>query len=410
MRRKALESTTELRRVMNAYYGELATAARDGSAPVAWCTSVGPAELLYALGFRVFFPENHAAALGASRIANRCMARAHAKGYSQEICSYLTSDIGAYLGGESAFAAQGLEAVPRADVLVFNTNQCRDVRDWFEFYGREWGVPVLGVTSIRMVDDVTEGHVDAVATQIESLVSPLESIAGTRLSPALETAMRASAECTRLWKACLETATHRPSPFTFFDGTTQMGPAVVLRGRREACSYYETLLAELETRVRDGVGAVEGEQYRLYWDGMPMWGKLREHSEFFAELATCVVASTYCNSWIFDTLDPSDPFRSMARASLELFIARCDGPKERYIERMVRDFGADGVVFHDSRTCPNNSNARYGMPLRLQERLGVSVLTVEGDQNDLRCYSAEQSRTSIEGFVEQLAEQTAGSG
>ena len=123
-----------------------------------------------------------------------------------------------------------------------------------------------------------------------------------------------------------------------------------------------------------------------------------------AEFGTAVVASTYCNSWIFDELDPADPFRSMARASLEVFIARSEAPKERYLERMAEFYDVDGVIFHDCRTCPNNSNTRYGMPRRLTERLGLPTLVLDGDVNDLRCFSDEQSRTNIEGFVEQLTD------
>jgi benzoyl-CoA reductase/2-hydroxyglutaryl-CoA dehydratase subunit BcrC/BadD/HgdB len=94
----------------------------------------------------------------------------------------------------------------------------------------------------------------------------------------------------------------------------------------------------------------------------------------------------------------------MARASLELFIARSEEPKERYLERMIEQYDVDGIVFHDCRTCPNNSNARYGMPRRLSERLGIPALVLDGDVNDLRCFSDEQARTNIEGFVEQLAD------
>ena len=67
----------------------------------AWCTSVGPAELLHALGFNVYFPENHGAMLGASRMAADLIPHANARGYSPDICSYLTSDIGSYIKGES---------------------------------------------------------------------------------------------------------------------------------------------------------------------------------------------------------------------------------------------------------------------------------------------------------------------
>ncbi|HET8733057.1 MAG TPA: 2-hydroxyacyl-CoA dehydratase family protein, partial [Anaeromyxobacteraceae bacterium] len=111
---------------------------------------------------------------------------------------------------------------------------------------------------------------------------------------------------------------------------------------------------------------------------------------------------TYCNSWIFEALDPRDPIRSMARASLELFIARSEAPKQRYLERMAEAFSVDGAIFHDSRTCPNNSNARFGLPQRLRAEAGLPVLVLDGDLNDLRCFSDEQARTNIEGFVEQL--------
>lgn len=396
-----LRSTARMKEVMASYFRDLA----GEGAPVAWCSSVGPAELLRALGFRVYFPENHGALLGATRTANDVLPRAHARGYSPEICSYLCSDIGSYLAGRTPLRKFGLETVPRADVLVFNTNQCHDVRNWFEFYGREWGAPVVGITSFRTVDEVTEEMVDAVAGQIEDLVPLLEPVAGARLDASrLAGVVAAGRECTLLWKRCLETAAHRPAPFTFFDGTIQMGPAVVLRGTREAVDYYRILLAELEERVAAGTGAVPGERFRIYWDGMPIWGKLRDLSGLFAGFGTSVVASTYCNSWVFEALDPDDPFRSMARASLELFIARAEGPKEDYLERMARFYGVDGVLFHDARTCPNNSNARYGMPARIRDRLSIPVLTIDGDLNDLRCYSEEQSRTNIEGFVELLGE------
>ncbi len=403
-----IRSVAALRDTMGAYYRSLGDAAERKAAPVAWCTSVGPAELLRALGFAVFFPENHAAMLGAARRANAVMPRAHAMGYSQDICSYLTTDIGAFLADETPLAAFGLTGTPKADILVFNTNQCRDVRDWFEFYGRQWSVPVIGVRSPRALDDVRESDVDAVATQMEALVAPLEAVAGRRLEAGrLEAAVRASRECSDLWEACLETAAHRPAPLSFFDATIHMGPAVVLRGAEEACTYYRGLLAELEERIGAGIAAVPGEAVRLYWDGMPVWGRLRALSTMFGHFRAAVVASTYCNSWIFSALDPADPIRSMARASLDLFIVRSEQPKEQYVERMASFYGVDGILFHDCKTCPNNTNTRYGMPQRLAERLGIPTLVLDGDVNDLRCFSDEQSRTNIEGFVELVADRRA---
>jgi benzoyl-CoA reductase/2-hydroxyglutaryl-CoA dehydratase subunit BcrC/BadD/HgdB len=231
---------------------------------------------------------------------------------------------------------------------------------------------VVGVTSFRDLGDVEQHHVDAIARQLEGLVPALEAVAGRRLDArALEDAVARSRACSDRWRDCLHASAARPAQLTFFDATIHMAPAVVLRGTAEAPRYYGVLHDELEERARSGQGAVSRERHRLYWDGMPIWGRLRDLATLFAELETTVVASTYCNSWVFDALDPRDPLRSMARASLELFIARAEGPKQRYLERMAREFAVDGFLFHDSRTCPNNSNARFGMPQRLRAATGT---------------------------------------
>ena len=401
-----IAATQALKDLMERRFRSLDAAARDPGRRVAWCTSVGPVELLVAFGFEVYFPENHGALLGATRQAGRHIPRAIAEGYSPDICSYLTSDVGAFLAGETPLAgAYGVSGVPKPDVLVYNTNQCRDVQDWFSFYGRRWGLPVLGIQTHRGVGEVTDAHVDSVERQIRALCEPLAKIAGHSVDGArLEEVVDASRETSRLWGAILETGARRPSPLSFFDGAIHMGPAVIARGTDEANSYYRRLLAELTERAERGVAAVPGERRRLYWDGMPVWGRLRALSDLFRELRTCVVASTYCHSWIFEALDPKDPFRSMARAAVELFIVRSEEEKEKTLAGMARRYAVDGIVFHDAKTCPNNSNSRYGLPGRISKTLGIPTLVFQGDVNDLRLYSDEQTATNIEAFVEQLDE------
>jgi len=392
---------------MAEYFSELDEASRTKKCKIAWCTSVGPAELLHALGFLVYYPENHGALLGATRMAMDLIPAANAIGYSPDICSYLTSDVGSYLKKTTPLQrAFNMESVPRPDVLVYNTNQCRDVKDWFQFYRDEFKVPCVGIDTPRGVDEVTKVYIDALVGQMKKILLPvLEEVAGAKLDMERFREVTAlSRRATKLWKKVLRAAEHVPSPLTFFDGTIHMGPAVVLRGEQRAVDYYEVLVKELEERIREGVAAVDGERFRLYWEGMPIWGKLREHAEQFVALKSCVVASTYCNSWIFEALDPDDPFEGMARAYTEIFIARSEDFKEAYMERMVRDYKIHGIIFHDAKTCPNNSNNRYGMPERLSRKLGIPTLTIQGDLNDLRCYSEEQARTNIEAFAEQLAE------
>ncbi len=405
--RKKIKATAEMARIMGGYFHELDDASRSPDRKVAWCTSVGPAELLRAMGFSVHFPENHGAMLGSSRMASELIPYANAIGYSPEICSYLTSDIGAYLQGITPLsrAYEGIETIPKPDVLVYNTNQCRAVQDWFAWFGREFDAPVLGIHTHRGISDVTDSHIDSIASQLEALVEPLEQVAGASLDPdELKRVIGLSRECSELWEKVLDTATARPSPFTFFDGTIHMGPAVVLRGTRQAIDYYNLLLAELESRVAGGEGAVGDELFRIYWEGMPIWGRLRAHSELFTSNQACVLASTYCNSWIFTQFDEEDPFRSMAKAYTELFIVRSDEIKEQYIKEMIDTFQIDGIIYHDAKTCPDNTNSLFGMPKRLEEKTGIPSLTINGDLNDLRCLSDEQTYTNIEAFIEQLEE------
>jgi benzoyl-CoA reductase/2-hydroxyglutaryl-CoA dehydratase subunit BcrC/BadD/HgdB len=399
-----LRATGPLRELMAAYFRELDEAAHSGSAPLAWCTSVGPAELLRAFGFLVYFPENHGAMLGSSRMATELIPLANAVGYSPEVCSYLTSDVGSWLAGRTPLTrAYGLAAPPRPQVLVYNTNQCRDVQDWFSFYQRELGVPLVGIETPRSVGAIRAAHLAGLTAQYRELIPTLEQIAGRRFDlDRLREVVASSHRCTLLWKRVLRAAENRPSPLAFFDAITHMGPAVVMRGDPRAECYYELLVDELQERIGQGVGAVAEERHRFYWEGMPVWGRLREHAELFAGRRACVVASTYCNSWIFEALGDSDPFLGMARAYLELFITRAEWFKADYLRAMARDYQIDGFIYHDAKTCPNNSNDRYGLPRRLAAELGLPQTVIYGDLNDLRLCSDEQTRTQIEALVEQL--------
>jgi len=407
MLRKEIKTGKQLGQIMSDYYHELDDASKSDNKKVAWCSSVGPAEILRSLDFKVYFPENHSAMLGSSRMATDLIPYANAIGYSPEICSYLTADIGAYIKKVTPLTKvyPDIKSIPKPDILVFNTNQCREVQDWFSWYSNEFNVPIVGISTPRTVGEVTNDHIKFIAQQMEDLVESLEKISPIPFDfKKLKDVLSLSRECSELWKKVLNTATKVPSPLTFFDGTIHMGPAVVLRGTIQAVDYYKNLLAELHERVENQIGAIDDEHYRLYWEGMPIWGRLRHYSELFASLKTCVVASTYCNSWIFSAFNENDPFRSMAKAYTELFIVRSDEYKEKYLNEMAEFFNIDGIIFHDAKTCPHNTNTRYGMPQRIENGIGIPNLIINGDLNDLRCLSDEQARTSIEAFIEQLEE------
>ena len=328
-----LESQKRLKEVLKDYYTGM-------KSPIAWCTSAGPAEILRALGFEVYFPENHGALLGASRTAEKYIPRAHQAGFDGEICSYLTADIGAWLMKETPLTkVYGLKSIPEPDIIVYNTNQCREVSEWFNFFGREYNCPVVGIYPPRYLEEVSEADVDNVTAQLRGLISVGEEIIGKPLDyQKLSETLALSFEGSKLWKKMLETASQTPAPLTFFDGCILMAPIVILRGTEICVDFYREALTELEELVARNQGAVPDEKVRIYWEGMPVWGRLRNLAELFAENNTAVVASTYCNSWVFDDFDPERPLESMAYAYTQIFINRGENAKLEVMKNLMKTF------------------------------------------------------------------------
>jgi benzoyl-CoA reductase/2-hydroxyglutaryl-CoA dehydratase subunit BcrC/BadD/HgdB len=406
VKRVEIQTQKRLRPLLAGYFKELDAAAADPERRVAWCTSVGPCEILVAFGFSVYFPENHGAMLGAKKVSSRYIPRAVGAGYSAESCSYLTSDVGAATCGYSPLSdAYGVAGPPQPDLLVYSTNQCREVQDWWSFFGRRHTAPVLGVCPPAHLGEVTEAHIQFVRGRLVNLIEQIESRFHLRLDhERLCATVDLSSKASTLWRESLETARSSPSPITFFDGLIHMAPVILLRGSQTAVEYYQVLLAEMRQRIERGVAAVDGERYRLYWDGMPIWPKLRELSEKFFELRACIPASTYCNSWAFEPYDGGDPLRWMAKTSIEIFINRDEITKQSFLAEMFRHFAIDGAIFHNARTCPNNTNSRFGMPQRVREQLDMPVLVIDGDLADARFFSTAQTMTNIEAFIEQIEE------
>ena len=394
-----IKTTKILRQLMKDHFMSFKNAKK-----IAWCTSVGPAELLRSFGFEVYFPENHGALMGATRTVIDYIPTAVKAGYSGHICSYTTSDIGAFLCNDTPLKKHyGMDGIPRPDLIVYNTNQCREVEDWFSFFAGQFNCPIVGIHPPRHLDDVGKEEVELVAQQFKRLVPICEQVTGNTFDlDKFKSVLKLSKEATILWQKVLETAKATPAPISFFDGTIHMGPIVVLRGTQEARDYYQTLLEELELNVKKGIGFLQREDCRIFWDGMPIWGKLRNLSDLFIANNSAVVASTYCNSWIFDDFDEMYPFESTALAYTKIFINRSEKAKMAFFKEWFDLYRIDGVIFHDSKTCFNNSNAKFGLPQRLQEEMGIPTLVIEGDLCDLRFFSEGQSTTKIETFIEQI--------
>ena len=109
-----IQATKMMKKLMADHFLALDRAAAEGSPKVAWCHQRRPGRAAHSHGVsKSTTPENHGALLGASRMATDTIPVANALGYSPEICSYLTADVGAFIKGITP-PDQGLRHQERA--------------------------------------------------------------------------------------------------------------------------------------------------------------------------------------------------------------------------------------------------------------------------------------------------------
>ncbi|GAB4344956.1 MAG: 2-hydroxyacyl-CoA dehydratase subunit D [Candidatus Abyssubacteria bacterium] len=390
-------ATSRMKEMMSLYYLEAKNAADNGR-KVAWITGGGPVELLIAMDVIPVYPENHAAMCGAARMGVELSRVAEQAGYSPDICSYARCDIGSYLTGKSPILG-----LPRPDFVMCCNNTCGMVTKWYEVLARHFGVPLVYFDMPYSHEELTGHALEYIERQIHRAISQIESLVGERfdMERFVEVATRSS-RASRLWGEVLEICRHTPSPMTAFDGFILMAPIVTLRGTPEVIDFYEQLKQELEQRVSSGLAAVPDERFRLLWDNLPIWFRLRDLSEVFGGLGACVVASTYLNGWVSYELDPSRPIESLARAYSSAFINMSIEHRARLMRRIIEDYSIDGVVYHSNRSCRPYSFGQYDIKKMLTEWTGVPGILIEADMTDERAYADGPVRTRIEAFIETL--------
>src|SRR5208283_1342617 len=237
---RGIESVNAYRRLMKGYY-LMAKNPKWFGKKVAWITSGGPVEPLYAMGVLPFYPENYGAMCGAGRMAVSLCETAESQGYSRDLCSYARLDIGSSLSGKGP-----LGVLPKPDFLVCGNNICGTVIKWYEVQARNFQVPLFFMDTPFIYEELTEHTLKYVRRQMEEYISFLERIMKRSFSEKrfLKISAR-SVEAVGLWKEILKLSRIHPAPFAAFDAFIHMAPIVTLRGTGWAVRYYRKLKKEL---------------------------------------------------------------------------------------------------------------------------------------------------------------------
>ena len=224
------------------------------------------------------------------------------------------------------------------------------MKDWFQFYAREWNVPCSASHADGSSGTITGYELgDVAASRSKALVRPWRRWPGeARPRPAAEV-MGLSRHTSRPLegragdrdaRALADHVLRRHDP----DGPGRGGAGHPGGGRLLSSSCWRNCSSGWPTAWRPSRASGSASTGKACRSG----ASCSRLSDQFLQLKTCVVASTYCNSWIFEDLDPADPFRSMARAYSSIFICRGRRLKKQYIA----DGPSDSRLTASSTTTP----------------------------------------------------------
>jgi len=367
--------------------------------PLAWVTSGAPVEILRAMDIVAVYPENYGALCGARHQAVPLCQVAEAQGYSPDLCSYARTSLGSILDRDHA----PLSGLPKPDLLICCNNICGTVIKWWEAIARYYDAPLF-VLDIPFIHDGLQEHMlSYVLAQLQEMIHFIERTTGHRLDlKRLSQVVSLANQATTLWTDIRTLCKARPSPLNAPDLFINMAPIVVLRGTRGAVRFYRHLKAEVEQRVKDGIGAIPEEKYRLLWDNIAIWHHLYRFYNCFVDYGACFVVDTYTGAWS-QAISQADLLEALASTYATVFLNQSLEYRVEIIVRQTCEYGVDGFVMHCNRSCKPYSLGQYAIKRAVMERTGLPGLIIESDMCDARSFAREAVRMRIQAFMETLA-------
>lgn len=371
-------------------------------------------ELLLSFDLLPVLPEINALQSAMRGKTAEYIALAEKLGHSEDVCSYVKSDIGMLKSGNIGPTGQRL---PAPDLLLLSYTGCFTFMKWFELLREEYHCPVAMLHVPYQPDGrITPAMRDYVVKQLKAEIIPtLERVTGKAYDEnKLKEHMRlaAQAEDDLVW--VLQSARHRPSPIdAYFGAVYYVGPIFsAFRGTPEAVEYYRALRAETKARMAAGEGPVtpDGvmtrERFRVVLEGPPNWTSFRQFWKMFADEGAVAVASTYAKvGGVYDTgfrHDPSRPLESLAEYCLGCYTNLGLPTRIELLTQYIKEYEADGFLINSVKSCNSFSAGQLHIMREVEQRSGRPGGFIESDLVDPRYFSAANIKNRLESYFQML--------
>jgi len=341
-------------------------------------------------------------------------------GHSEDVCTYVKSDIGMLKSGNIGPTGQRL---PNPDILLLSYTGCFTFMKWFELLREEYHCPVVMLHVPYQADGhITDSMRQYVVEQLRTQVIPeLERVSGRRYD---EDRLRecltlsALAENDLVW--VLQSAKQIPSPIdAYFGAVYYVGPIFSsFRGTDGAVAYYRELRAEIEERIRLGQGPVtpdgdvHNERFRIVVEGPPNWTSFRQFWKMFSDLGAVSVASTYTKvGGVYDMgfrHDPSRPLETLADYCLGCYTNLNLPTRIELLTRYLDEYRADGFLINSIKSCKSFSAGQLHILREVENRSGKPGGFIESDLVDPRYFSAANIKNRLESYFQMLGQRRSG--
>ncbi|MFX1411015.1 MAG: 2-hydroxyacyl-CoA dehydratase subunit D, partial [Promethearchaeota archaeon] len=279
-RGKMLNATNKLKNEMGRHFLAIEQAYRDGR-PTAWATAGTPVEFLYTMDVQPMLPENSATISAALKKSQHFIELAEEEGYSYDLCSYFKTNVGAVLSN-----ADTSDGGTRKPTFMLSSDVICDTHvNWFQVQAERFNVPHFTIDVPHVVSNTNnrqrEYFKKYIKEQLWELLDFITKVTGNEYNPekGKEIALN-SYELGKIWQDIFELRKNIPCPISTRDTFGGLFPLFTMPGLKSPIKLYKRMYREAKERVDNGIGALEQEDYRLLFEGIPWWYSLK----FFSNL------------------------------------------------------------------------------------------------------------------------------
>ncbi|MHA1821195.1 MAG: 2-hydroxyacyl-CoA dehydratase subunit D [Promethearchaeota archaeon] len=405
---KTLKTSRKLKRLILWYLlkGELYS--RLPWKKTAWSTSAFPIEFLWMYDIYPYLPENCATISAARHISQELIEEAEALGYSQNLCSYMKTNIGAWNRKNLSATLGGIR---KPDFMCTTNTICDTHFKWFEIMSRKLKVPLYIIDVPSYVsgsdDQRMERYIDYVIEQFYEFTDFVYDVTGKKFSKkkffkALDKADRLA----ELWMLIYEYRKNIPSPIGYADTLGDILPMFALPGEKSdrGIKFYRELLNDVKEAVKLKKGVVADEKHRLVFEGIPFWYKIK----FFHQLALYGSVVTY------EPYTYSFGARRQRTENLEESLRKLVKPiihspyfynletRLKYFGQIIDEYTIDGVILHNNLSCRPSATGLLDLKEYIQNVKNIPAIILTCDMNDPRAFSEAQMQNRLESFIEVL--------